>query len=218
MANGIRKTYGNKKYSIIITILCVLLVVVNIVSISFAFFTDKASSFSSIQFGKIGVDAKFKPNSGNLTEDFTFESENVYTGDVIERNIVIQNIKDAEDCAIRLYIVFELKIDNGAYQDVSNSNYITLQVEDAEKSDGWTKFGKYEYYNYTLKKNTTKDLKIKMVVEESFTQELQIIANAQSSAQYRLALYVDAVQKANNGYLDAEGWKGNLPTGWALKD
>lgn len=217
----------NKKYIILISLLCILLIAVNILNITLAYFTDKKSAENSsiLTFGKINIDAYFAPNSGNLTENFTFESKDVMTGSTLDRNIIIQNAEDAEKCAVRITYVFELDAGSG-FKDVTDKHYLTMSVKN---SSNWTisSDSMYYYYNSALNTKTSTPTTdgsqiaetITFTITEQFGKEnLENEFNVSNlqSVQYRIKLKCEAVQVANNGHINAPDWAGQIPNGWPL--
>lgn len=217
----------NRKYMIIISLLCVLLIAVNILNITLAYFTDKKSAENSsiLTFGKINIDAYFAPNSGNLTEDFTFESKDVMTGSTLNRNIIIQNAEDAEKCAVRITYVFELDAGSG-YTDVTSENYLKMSV--ANKTN-WTVSDDLMYYYYnsalnTKTNNPTTDGSqiaetITFTITDNFSRDnLETAFNVSNlkDVKYRIQLKCEAVQVANDGHINADDWAGQTPAEWPL--
>lgn len=219
----------NRKYIIFISILCILLIAVNVLNITLAYFTDKQTSSQSsiLTFGKIRINAYFAPNSGNPTEDFTFISSDVSTGSTLQRNIIIQNADDAEKCAVRIYFKFEIDAGNG-FQDVTNQNYLRMGVVN---SSNWTNESGSKYYYYNLALNTKTDSPtidgsqinetISFTILETFGRDnLQTyfgVSNLEN-VKYKISLCCEAVQVANNGHVNEPNWAGEIPDAWPLKN
>lgn len=219
----------NKKYIILISLLCVLLIAVNILNLTLAYFTDKKTSSSSsfLTFGKIKINAYFAPNSNNLTEDFTFDSSDVTTGSTLQRNIIIQNADNAEKCAVRIYYKFEINAGKG-FQDVSNENFLKLSVVNA---NNWTSNSnsKYYYYNKALNTKTSSSSTdgsqiaetISFTITENFGRdnlETYFKVSDLKNVQYKISLCCEAVQVANDGHINAPDWSGQIPSNWPLNN
>ena len=209
-----------KNYLIAITILCVALIVVNILNITLAFFTDRDSTDSKsslLTFGTIKIDAYFKEDSGNLSQDFTFATSDVSTGSVIQRKIVVKNADDAERCALRIYYKFEVDAGTGdGYKDVSSSNYLKLSVQNESK---WTGYSKYLYYNSAIASGENIEETVKFEVQDNFGRynlEQDLGVSNLKNVNYRISLYFEAVQVANDGYINAPFWEGQTPDNWTL--
>ena len=209
-----RKSY--RKYTIIISILCILLIAVNIVNISLAYFTDKATTNNSsfATFGSINIDAYFIDSDSNVTDDFTFSSRNVQTGSQIVRKIGIKNMNNAEKCAVRMFYKFEISKDGTNYTDVSSQNY--LQLTTANTSN-WKTKDKYFYYNSSLDKGESLEETITFTVTDKFGKDsvMQILGTSDlSTIKYQIKLCCDAVQVVNGG--PANEWSGKTPDGWVV--
>lgn len=204
----------NQKYAFYITILCILLIVVNVVSITLAFFTDKVSSKSAIlTLGKIDIDATFVSDDGQKYDDFTFESSNVITGETIERKINIKNV-DAESCAIRMQLIFEINQGSG-FVDKTANNYLTLSLS-PEDMVNWTEneTNHYWYYNKSLDKN--KDIEVTTIMTLQDNLGRDAFENYVQTIKYKITLKVEAMQVANDGYKTE--WEGQLPTqDWTIQ-
>lgn len=202
----------NQNYAFFITILCVLLIIVNVVSISLAFFTDKATTKSAIiTLGKIDIDAKFVSEEGQEFDDFTFESANVITGETIQRKINIKNV-DAESCAIRMKIEFSIDQGNG-FEDKTANNYLTLSVA-TENSQDWTENeqNQYWYYNNALEKNKDFNVITIMTLQDNLGRDS--FDNYVQTIKYKITLKVEAVQVDNDGYKTE--WSGQMPANWSI--
>lgn len=207
-----RKNY--KKYTIIISILCLLLIAVNAVNISFAYFTDKKSSSSEsfLKFGTIDINAYFIKDATNTTEDFTFSSSDVSTGSQIVRKIGIKNQNNAQKCAVRMYYEFKVSKDNGAtYVDVSDKNYLQLAVAN---TSNWKTNQKWFYYNSSLDTGESLEETLTFTVKENFSKDnlkKDLNVSELSTLKYTLKLCCEAVQVVNGGVAE---WSGQTPAGW----
>ena len=209
-----------KNYLIAITILCVALIVVNILNITLAFFTDRDSTDSKsslLTFGTIKINAYFKEDSGNLSQDFTFSTSDVSTGSVIQRKIIVKNADNAESCSLRIYYKFEVDAGTGkGYQDVSSSNYLKLSVQN---ENNWTGYSKYLYYNLAIASGESIDETVKFEVQDNFGRynlEKDLGISNLKNVNYRISLYFEAVQVVNDGYINAPFWEGQIPDNWKL--
>lgn len=213
---------NSKKYAKYITILCSLLILVNILNLTLAFFTDKEIATAPVlTFGNIDIDAKIVKQDSTTKDNFLFDSPNVMTGETIERIVSIENVDDAQSCVVRMRMCFELKYGN-VKKDVTGNNYIEFLIQD--EYTNWSsaqvtqdeKMITYWYYNNVLQKNSQPVVVgIKFNVTDVFGRdavEELFGVNDISSIQYNLTLYVEAIQYANGSYKTL--WKDQTPVGW----
>ena len=202
----------SKRSIIIVTILCLFIVVVNIVNLTFAYLTDsEVGDDTFVTFGTIDIDAKFK--SGSTTSDkFTFDSSSVMAGEQINRTVTIQNLDVSDKCVVRMYLKFYLTI-NGSMQDVTDQEYLKLTIGTTGASN-WTADNaqepKYYYYNSALATNASTDVDLVMTIQSNFG--VDTLTGNLTTTKYKISLYVEALQFANSAYETV--WEGEMPAGW----
>lgn len=220
------------KYTKLISILCLAIVVINIISLTYAYFTDKAVA-EDIVFttGTVDIEAKVLEN-GNPSDSFTFTSANVMTWETINRTIRLKTKSaDAEPCVVRMKVNFYLSWNgNATWNDVTSKNFLQLKVEDAnwtadtgvvDENDPAITYHTYYYYNYAFSgTDAAFDTDISMYITPNFgteglndylaSQSVSNIDTALSNLKYKIILTVDALQFANNGY---QAWT-DAPQSW----
>lgn len=184
----------NKKIIILLSAIVAILLIANIVIVSLAFFTDKASSSASIEFGSIGIKANVEGQEDNK---ITLDSNDLMAGATTIKTIVVE-VVGTNDCYIRMKGDFQVEI-NGTY---TSQKFVEFSIEDSN----WVKNTKnasddYLYYNQQLNGTastggaSTISIKLKIKVSEKFGNKVTDVNFA--NKPYNIKIRFDACQSDN---------------------
>lgn len=184
----------NKKIIILLSAVVAILLIANIVIVSLAFFTDKASSSASIEFGSIGIKANVQSQADNK---ITLDSNDLMAGAETYKTIVV-TVTGKNECYIRMKGEFKVQI-NGTY---TSQKFVEFSIEDSN----WVKNTKnasddYLYYNQQLNGTastggaSTISIKLKIKVSEEFGNKVTDVNFA--NKPYQIMVRFDACQSAN---------------------
>ena len=184
----------NKKIIILLSAVVAILLIANIVIVSLAFFTDKASSSASIEFGSIGISANVKGQEDNK---ITLDSNDLMAGATTIKTIVVK-VTGKNDCYIRMKGDFQVEI-NGTY---TSQKFVEFSIDD----NRWVKNDKnqgdeYLYYNEQLKGTASTggpstmeiNVKIKIGGKDFGSDDGKKYENK----PYKITIRFDACQSAN---------------------
>lgn len=188
------KNNTNKKLIVILSVLIAILLIANIAIVSLAFFTDKASSSASIEFGSIGIKANVQ---GQADNKITLDSNDLMAGAETHKTIVV-TVTGKNECYIRMKGEFKVQI-NGTY---TSQKFVKFIIEDSN----WVKNTKnasddYLYYNQQLNGTastggaSTISIKLKIKVSEEFGNKVTDVNFA--NKPYQIMVRFDACQSAN---------------------
>ena len=184
----------NKKIIILLSAVVAILLIANIVIVSLAFFTDKASSSASIEFGSIGIKANVQ---GQADNKITLDSNDLMAGAETHKTIVV-TVTGKNECYIRMKGEFKVQI-NGTY---TSQKFVKFSIEDSN----WVKNTKnasddYLYYNQQLNGTastggaSTLEINVKIKVSEEFGNKVTDVNFA--NKPYNITIRFDACQSAN---------------------
>lgn len=188
------KNNTNKKLIVILSVLIAILLIANIAIVSLAFFTDKASSSASIEFGSIGIKANVQ---GQADNKITLDSNELMAGAETTKTIVV-TVTGKNECYIRMKGDFKVEID-GTY---TSQKFVEFSIDDAN----WVKNTKntndeYLYYNQQLNGTastggaSTLEINVKIKVSEEFGNKVTDVNFA--NKPYLIMVRFDACQSAN---------------------
>lgn len=184
----------NKKIIILLSAIVAILLIANIVIVSLAFFTDKASSSASIEFGSIGIKANVEGQEDNK---ITLDSNDLMAGATTIKTIVVE-VVGTNDCYIRMKGDFQVEI-NGTY---TSQKFVEFSIDD----ERWVKNDKnqgdeYLYYNQKLNGTALTGVEseltitVKIKVSEEFGNKVTDVNFA--NKPYKITIRFDACQSDN---------------------
>lgn len=184
----------NKKIIILLSAVVAILLIANIVIVSFAFFTDKASGSASIEFGSIGIKANVQEQADNK---ITLDSNELMAGAETTKIIVV-TVTGKNECYIRMK--GEFKVENISRDFVNFS--IVDPNDDTKTDENWRVYNDgYLYYNQQLNGTasaggaSTFSIKLKIKVSEEFGNKVSDTNYA--NKPYNITIRFDACQSAN---------------------
>lgn len=184
----------NKKIIILLSAIVAILLIANIVIVSLAFFTDKASSSASIEFGSIGIKANVQ---GQADNKITLDSNDLMAGAETTK-IIDVTVTGKNECYIRMK--GEFKVENTSRDFVKFS--IVDPNDDTKTDENWRVYNDgYLYYNQQLNGTasaggaSTISIKLKIKVSEEFGNKVTDVDYA--NKPYNITIRFDACQSAN---------------------
>ena len=180
----------NKKLIILLSAIVAILLIANIVIVSFAFFTDKASGSASIEFGSIGIIANVKDQSDNK---ITLDSNDLMAGAETTKTIVVR-VTGKNDCYIRMKGDFQVEKTSRDFVEFSidGPNWVTNETNANDK---------YLYYNQKLNGTALTGvgseltITVKIKVSEKFGNKADDIEYA--NKPYTITIRFEACQSDN---------------------
>ena len=155
----------NKKTIIAFSVVIAILLILNIILISVAFFSDRGSGESIVTFGSISVDS-YVMESGQKKTSISLDSNELIAGATTTKDLHI-DVTGKNDCFVRLKGEFQISFDNGITYE-SASEFIGFSI-DTEENTNWQLYnGKY-YYNSLLQGTETSGGASKINVDVTFT-------------------------------------------------
>lgn len=197
-----RKTNTNKLIFISVCIMIAIIIAVNVVIISAAYFTaTKRSNDSVITTGNVNISYVVKnSNNETITAPLDLGSNSIIPGQENQYSLVITNSGN-NSCYVRMKALFEI-YENGGY----TSNYNSLvQLKTGNASVAF-ELDNVVYYKQTnsgiIEPLASVTIPIKFVVNETASQELVSL----SSCTYRITLTIQALQSQGVTQSETYGW------------
>lgn len=185
---------ANKKLIVPVAIMCAILFIANIIMVSMAFFSDKATGSAVVTFGSVSTDAYVMQNSQKQTS-ITLDSNELIAGAVAQREFHI-DVTGKSDCYVRITGEFRIAVDGTNY--ISANDLVTFSV-DTSSAIGWKLLdGKY-YYTSVLNGTDTGSaskltLPIKFTVSDSFGNTSQDGTSVYKNKPYQVVISVESCQ------------------------
>ena len=201
-----RKEITNRIVFVILCVLIALLLTFNIITITNAYFTDSKNSNSSVVItGNVKVQCTVYEHGTNTerTAPIQMPEGSLMPGQSIYYDLKIENVGN-NSCYVRIKAKFEILI-NGNF--VENDIVVMSQENELAQSQCFNVNGVYYYNNANsgvLAHNNNITLPIKFTVNETINNEL----STYSDNQYRITVYVQALQSQGVQQLNTENQKG----------
>jgi len=166
----------NNEFTLLITIIALAIFIIEILTISFAFFETNTKATGQITLGELDYD---------IVVNSSLQDKIIMPADNVDLNISIINSVDKKSNLIPFY--FRFQILNG--ENKFDKDFVILENDDDFIYDNF-----YFYYKYKLKFKEEAKL-IKQIQIPSYFTELD-------AQNFDLQLEVDAVQSENEAYKD----------------
>lgn len=180
-----KKHTKRKLFSIAIILICLSIIGTG----TLAYFSDSITVNNTIEMGNIDIALQ----GGGTNASY----EDMMPGDSINESIIVENIGTGT-AWVRVKVVPSITLSDGTV----GVNCLDIPYNIGTDSNRWTKDGEYYYYNQALAPGfSTTPLFQTVTFPTSMGNEYQ-----NSTAQVNV--FIQAVQKANNGRtaLEAAGW------------
>ncbi|MGN1221603.1 MAG: hypothetical protein ACI4TT_00030 [Christensenellales bacterium] len=189
----VKQKKSNNKLLIPLIVVISVLLILNVVLISMAFFSDKATGESIITFGSVETNA-YILQGGNKLTSISLDSNDLIAGAVTQKDLHI-DVTGKSNCYVRLTGEFKIATDGTNY--VNASDLVSFSV-DTTTATGWKlcEDGKY-YYTSVLNGTetgsaSTLSLPIKFTVSNEFGNSSgDVIFN---NKPYKIIVLVESCQ------------------------
>ena len=189
----VKQKKSNNKLLIPLIITVALLLILNVVLISVAFFSDKATGESVITFGSVETNA-YILQGGNKLTNISLDTNDLIAGEVTQKDLHI-DVTGKNNCYVRITGVFKIATDDTNYVDASN--LVGFSV-DTTTATGWKLCADGKYYYTSVLNGTetgsasTLSLPIKFTVSNEFGNSSgDVIYN---NKPYRIIVLVESCQ------------------------
>ena len=165
----VKQKKSNNKLLIPLIITVAILLILNVVLISVAFFSDKATGESFITFGSVETNA-YILQGGNKLTNISLDTNNLIAGEVTQKDLHI-DVTGKNNCYVRITGTFKIATDGTNYVDASN--LVSFSV-DTTTAIGWKLCADGKYYYTSVLNGTqtgsasTLSLPIKFTVSNEF--------------------------------------------------
>lgn len=189
-----------KTNKIVITILAVISLLLLCLNISLALFGDRAINTGIIQFKEHKLNINILDGSKSLI----LTTEELTIGNTPTRTIKIENPSTSTSCVLRIWLEFEVKMEEGGEFELDN-NYLSLSLDETKftKSLG----NKYYYNNVLNSSSSINNLVLNFKVSNDVGSEYQ-------NKNYRMRICFESIQSNKEA---VKAWESDYTSDWYNK-